>query len=84
MKKLIALLLAMVMVFGLVACAGNDAPAADAPAADTLLFARQNDQDSNQCEHHSSHLGLCLPCWNVAIAHACDNSMHRSPLRTYP
>ena len=34
MKKLIALLLALVMVIGLVACGGNDAPAADAPAAD--------------------------------------------------
>ena len=34
MKKLIALLLALVMVFGLVACGGEDAPAADAPAAD--------------------------------------------------
>ena len=33
MKKLIALLLALVMVCGLVAC-GNKAPAADAPAAD--------------------------------------------------
>ena len=33
MKKLIALLLALVMVFGLVAC-GKKAPAADAPAAD--------------------------------------------------
>ena len=34
MKKLIALLLALVMVLGLVACGGgNDAPAADAPAA---------------------------------------------------
>ena len=33
MKKLIALLLALVMVIGLVAC-GNNAPAADAPAAD--------------------------------------------------
>ena len=42
MKKLIALLLAAVMVLGLVACGGSsapaatpDAPAADAPAADT-------------------------------------------------
>lgn len=34
MKKLIALLLALIMVLGLVACGGNDAPAADAPAAD--------------------------------------------------
>ena len=38
MKKLIALLLALVMVIGLVACGGKapaaDAPAADAPAAD--------------------------------------------------
>ena len=34
MKKLIALLLAMVMVFGLVACGAKDAPAADAPATD--------------------------------------------------
>lgn len=34
MKKLIALLLAIVMVFGMVACGGKDAPAADAPAAD--------------------------------------------------
>ncbi len=34
MKKLIALLLALVMVIGLVACGGNGAPAADAPAAD--------------------------------------------------
>ena len=34
MKKLIALLLALVMVCGLVACGNNDAPAADAPAAD--------------------------------------------------
>ena len=33
MKKLIALLLTMVMVFGLAACGGNDTPAADAPAA---------------------------------------------------
>ena len=36
MKKLIALLLALVMVIGLVACGNNDAPAADAPAADAL------------------------------------------------
>ena len=34
MKKLLALLLALVMVFGLVACGDEDAPAADAPAAD--------------------------------------------------
>ncbi len=34
MKKLIALLLALVMIVGLVACGNNDAPAADAPAAD--------------------------------------------------
>ena len=34
MKKLLALLLALVMVLGLVACGNNDAPAADAPAAD--------------------------------------------------
>lgn len=34
MKKLIALLLALIMVLGLVACGNNDAPAADAPAAD--------------------------------------------------
>ena len=34
MKKLIALLLALVMVCGLVACGAKDAPAADAPAAD--------------------------------------------------
>ena len=34
MKKLIALLLALVMVLGLVACGNADAPAADAPAAD--------------------------------------------------
>ena len=34
MKKLIALLLALVMVLGLVACGKTDAPAADAPAAD--------------------------------------------------
>lgn len=34
MKKLIALLLALVMVLSLVACGGEKAPAADAPAAD--------------------------------------------------
>jgi len=34
MKKLIALLLALVMVIGLVACGNNDAPAAEAPKAD--------------------------------------------------
>ena len=34
MKKLIALLLALVMVIGLVACGAKDEPAADAPAAD--------------------------------------------------
>ena len=34
MKKLLALLLALVMVLGLVACGKTDAPAADAPAAD--------------------------------------------------
>lgn len=34
MKKLIALLLALVMVLTFVACGGNDTPAADAPAAD--------------------------------------------------
>lgn len=34
MKKLIALLLALVMVIGLVACGNSKAPAADAPAAD--------------------------------------------------
>ena len=34
MKKLIALLLALVMVIGLVACGGEKAPAADAPAKD--------------------------------------------------
>ena len=34
MKKIIALLLALVMVCGLVACGAKDAPAADAPAAD--------------------------------------------------
>lgn len=36
MKKLLALLLAMAMVFALAACGGNtDAPASDAPASDT-------------------------------------------------
>lgn len=34
MKKMIALLLAMVLAFGLAACGGNDAPAADAPEVD--------------------------------------------------
>ena len=34
MKKLIALLLALVMVIGLVACGGEKAPAADAPATE--------------------------------------------------
>ena len=34
MKKIIALLLALAMAFGLVACGGSEAPAADAPAAD--------------------------------------------------
>ena len=34
MKKLVALLLALAMIFSLAACGGNDAPAADAPAAD--------------------------------------------------
>lgn len=34
MKKLIALLLALAMIFSLVACGNTDAPAADAPAAD--------------------------------------------------
>ena len=34
MKKLLALLLALVMVLGLVACGAADEPAADAPAAD--------------------------------------------------
>ena len=34
MKKLLALLLALVMVVGLIACGAKDAPAADAPAAD--------------------------------------------------
>lgn len=34
MKKLIALLLAMIMVLSMVACGAADAPAADAPAAD--------------------------------------------------
>ncbi|MBO5130457.1 MAG: extracellular solute-binding protein [Oscillospiraceae bacterium] len=34
MKKLIALLLALVMVIGLVACGNNEAPAADAPEAE--------------------------------------------------
>ena len=33
MKKLVALLLALVMVFGLVACAGNEEPAATEPGA---------------------------------------------------
>ena len=33
MKKLFALLLALAMVLSMVACGGNDAPAADAPAA---------------------------------------------------
>ena len=35
MKKLIALMLALVMVLGLVACGGTDAPATEAPADDT-------------------------------------------------
>ena len=34
MKKLLALLMALVMVLSLAACGGNDKPAADAPAAD--------------------------------------------------
>ena len=34
MKNLFALLLALAMVLSMVACGGNDAPAADAPAAD--------------------------------------------------
>ena len=34
MKKIIAMMLAILMVMSLVACGGNDAPAADAPAAD--------------------------------------------------
>ena len=35
MKKLIALLLACVMVLGLVACGGSETPATEAPAADS-------------------------------------------------
>ena len=34
MKKLIAMLLALALVFGLVACGGSSAPAAEAPAAE--------------------------------------------------
>ena len=38
MKKLIAMLLALVMVLGLVACGGNTAPAAtEAPKTETNL-----------------------------------------------
>ena len=33
MKKLIAMLLALVMVLSLAACGGNETPATDAPAA---------------------------------------------------
>ena len=33
MKKILALLLALVMVLSLAACGGSEAPAADAPAA---------------------------------------------------
>ena len=39
MKKLIAMLLAMVMVLGLVACGGNTAPATEAPATEAAAAA---------------------------------------------
>ncbi len=38
MKKIIALLMAMVMVLGLAACGGSAAPEAEAPAADAADF----------------------------------------------
>ena len=38
MKKIIALLMAMVLVLGLAACGGTEAPAADAPAAEAADF----------------------------------------------
>ena len=60
MKKLIALLLALVMVLGMVACGAKtdapadapaaDAPAADAPAADETAKTEENTSDVQQAE----------------------------------
>ena len=40
MKKMISLLLALTLVFGLTACGANNAPATDAPAADAAPVAK--------------------------------------------
>lgn len=48
MKKLIALLMAMAMVFALVACGNNDAPVADAPANDPVSDAPAVDAPADE------------------------------------
>ncbi len=57
MKKLIAILLALVLVIGLVACGGNNAPAADAPAAD----APAADAPAAVAPEGSNLIGVAMP-----------------------
>ena len=57
MKKLIALLLALVMVLGLVACSGFKAPVADAPAADAPAEAPKADAPAAEAPEADAEAG---------------------------
>ena len=62
MKKLIALLLALVMVIGLVACGNNDAPVADAPVADAPVADAPADEPADEPAAEGSNLiGVAMP-----------------------
>lgn len=59
MKKLIAILLALVLVIGLVACGGNDAPVADAPADEPVADAPVADAPAE--DEGSNLIGVAMP-----------------------
>ena len=72
MKKLFALILALLMVFSMVACAAKeetakvDAPAADAPAAD-FCHASPHPALLDRCQRPlRPHLGVTPPIWHPA------------------
>ena len=65
MKKLLALLLALVMVFSLVACGNNDTPVADAPAADAPAVDAPADDNVADDSADSNEIEPCTITWGM-------------------